>query len=401
MSSQKKSSTKVRAKNSALSGQRQNSNLSKSKRTASVKAPSKSRTSVAFVARTTDQVSRGNGKQLMRTGLRSELFKTMNPTAGLEFQLMDRLRINPLSKAVFQWLPTIAQNFESFKFHRLSFRYENRCSSSTPGSLIISPSYDASDSSAQAATEALIYQNKGTVDFSVWKNGVLHVDCKSLNRLYKSHTCMSDERFAVTTQDKKTVDSGQIFICLDGVPAATPTGKIFIDYDVEFFEPHAPTEPLNQGGEAVVQNGVIVNSSTPFNTLPTNIKKEISPILLSLTDLVTQGLQPSPVGSNTAILGQFLKDYSGLLNLDMDGSGLSITNLGLGLTQSSVRNWLNTESLVPLATGTAVMFNSGNTQARGIYSIAAKAGDYLKFRSPNVTALDGLTMRMGGAGLTF
>lgn len=402
MSSQKKSSTKVGAKNAAPTGQRQYSNLLRSKKTASMKATTRSRTSGAFVAKSVDQVSRGNGsKQLMRTGFKSELFATLGTTNSQEFQLMHRIRLNPLSRATFKWLPTIAQNFESFKFHKLRFRYENRCSALTSGSIIMSPSYDAADSNAQAATESLLFQNKGTVDFSVWKNGVLEVNCASMNRLYKSHTCMADERFAVSTQDKKTIDSGQVFICLDGVPASTFTGKIFIDYDVEFFEPHAPTEPVNQGGASVLQNNVIVNSSLPFFTLPTTVKQEINPIMKSLTDLVADGSQPSPTSLPTAIIGQFLKDYSGLMDLDIDGVGMSPTNLNVGLTTDPGRAWTNTEAYVPMLNGTNSVINAAFTQFRSLYQLTAKAGDYLKIRTPSVTSIAGMTLRLAGSGIIY
>ena len=406
MNSQKKSSTKVRAKNAAPTGQRQYSNLLRSQKTALVKAPSKSRASGAYAAYSVDQVSRGNGsRQLMRTGLKSELFSTLPTTTSQEFQLMHRIRINPLSKNTFKWLPTIAQNFESFKFHKLRFRYENRCSSLTSGSVIMSPSYDSADSNSQAATESLLFQNKGTMDFSVWKNGALEVNCAAMNRLYKSHTCMSDERYATSTQDAKTIDPGQVFICLDGVPAATFTGKIFVDYDVEFFEPHAPTEPVNQGGAEIVNQGITVNSSTPFGLLPVIVKQEINPILKSLADLVAEGTQQAPIAGgslNSSIIGQFVKDYSGLLNIDYDGTGLTSSSLQLGTSPDPARGYAGAVS-VPLVAGTFPMMNNPvlPTQARVMYDIAVKAGEYLKFRSPDATTIAGVSARFGGGAIAY
>jgi len=405
MSSQKKSSTKVRAKKAAPTGQRQFSNLLRSQKAASIKANNRPpRQSIAVVALTHDQVSRGNMRQIMRTGPRSELYASIPTTTSLEYQLMHRIRLNPLSKGTFKWLPTIAQNFESFKFHKLQFRFENRCSTSTPGSIIMSPSYDSSDSSAQAATESLIFQNKGTKDFSVWKSGVLDVHCPSMNRLYKSHTCMSDERFNATTQDKKTIDPGQVFICLDGVPAATFTGKVFIDYDVEFFEPHAPTEPINQGGEAIVNNAVTPNASLqPFTALPSVVKQELSPIMKSLTDLVAEGLYVTPtVGNPNAIIGQFLKDYTGIMISDFDGSGLSGANLTYELTSNPSTSFSGVGTTpVSFVTGTSGIIAATNAVMRGIYQVNAIAGQYLKMRSPSAATINGMTVRLAGAGFTF
>lgn len=399
MSSQKKSSTKVGAKNSAPSGQRQNSNSKKSQ-TASKKDNTRSRTSGAYASKSTDQVSRGNTKQLMRTGFKSELFTSLALTPGEEFMVMNRIRLNPLSRNTFKWLPTIAQNFESFKFHSLRFRYENRCSALTSGSIIMSPSYDAADSNAQAATESLLYQNKGTVDFSVWKNGILNVNCAAMNRLYKSHTCMADERFAVSTQDKKTIDPGQVFICLDGVPASQFTGKIFIDYDVEFFEPHSPTEPVNQGGEVSVSQNTNTNSGVPFNALPINVKAEISPIMKSLTDLVQEGLQPNPSATATSIVGQFLKDYSGLLDVDISGTAVTATNLAVGLTTDPRSAFMTSvQTAVPLIPGTNAIINSTSSELRALYQIVAKAGDFLKVQAPVASVISGITTRLAGTSI--
>jgi len=404
MSSQKKSSTKVRAKKTAPTGQRQFSNLLRSKQAASMKDNKRPpRASIAVVALTHDQVSKGNGRQIMRTGPRSELYASVATSLSSEFQLMHRIRLNPLSKGTFKWLPTIAQNFESFKFHKLRFRFENRCSTATPGSIIMSPSYDASDSSAQAATESLLFQNKGTKDFSVWRSEALEVHCPSLNRLYKSHTCMSDERFNSTTQDKKTIDPGQVFICLDGVPPATFTGKIFIDYDVEFFEPHAPTEPINQGGESVLNNSILPNGSvTPFTALPTTVKAEISPIMKSLSDLVADGIFVTPsVGNPNSIIGQFLKDYTGIMVSDFDGSGLSTANLAYELTTNPVPNWTGAGTPLNLVAGTSTILAGSNAVMRGLYQVTAIAGQYLKMRSPSASSISGSTVRLAGAGITF
>jgi len=404
MSSQKKSSTKVRAKKAAPTGQRQFSNLSKSTQAASMKANNRPpRQSIAVVALTHDQVSKGNVRQIMRTGPRSELYSSIPATASLEFQLMHRIRLNPLSKGTFKWLPTIAQNFESYKFHKLRIRFENRCSTATPGSIIMSPSYDASDSSAQAASESLLFQNKGTKDFSVWKSGVLEVHCPSLNRLYKSHTCMSDERYNLTAQDKKTIDPGQIFICLDGVPPATFTGKIFIDYDIEFFEPHAPTEPINQGGEAIVNNAILPNGNVrPFTALPSVVKSEISPIMKSIVDLVADGTFVTPsVGNPSAIIGQFLKDYSGIMVSDFDGTGVSSANLAYEVTTDPTNSWLGTGTPINLIPATFNMISTGTTQMRGLYQMVATAGQYLKMKSPSAATLSGGTIRLAGAGITF
>jgi hypothetical protein len=215
---------------------------------------------------------------------------------------------------------------------------------------------------------------------------------------------MSDERFNATTQDKKTIDPGQVFICLDGVPAATFTGKVFIDYDVEFFEPHAPTEPINQGGEAIVNNAVTPNASLqPFTALPSVVKQELSPIMKSLTDLVAEGLYVTPtVGNPNAIIGQFLKDYTGIMISDFDGAGLSGANLTYELTSNPSTSFSGVGTTpVSFVTGTSGIIAATNAVMRGIYQVNAIAGQYLKMRSPSAATINGMTVRLAGAGFTF
>jgi len=396
MSSQKKSSTKVGAKNAAPTGQRQYSNLLRSKKAASVKVNSKPIKSIAYIATSNTQVSRGSPTHLMRTGLKSELLGIVTSKTAL-FDLLYRLRINPLSRATFKWLPSIAQNFESFKFHMLRIRYENRCATTTAGSVIMSPSYDSADSDAQAATEALLYENKGTLDFSVWKSGALDMKPAAMNRLYKSHTCMSDERFNTTTQDPKTIDPAQVFICLDGVVVGPSVGKVFLDYDCEFFEPHAPTEPINQGGSTVWEPGSITpNSTQPFVYLPNvNVNEEV-PILNTVQQLVQKAIISSPTGgSPSSVIGQLAKDYAGVINILTTGTGVG-----------DPKAYLSSDPLSPAGSvGDRLLGGSlggGITNAAGTANITefvlskGLAGNFIKIATPLATSISQMKFQLAG-----
>lgn len=397
MSSQKKSSTKVGAKKAAPTGQRQFSNLLRSQKTALMKDLSKSQ-NVAYIATSNTQKSRGLNPSLMRTGMKSELLGTFSSSSPANFEVKKRLRINPLSRDTFQWLPTIAQNFESYKFHYLRVRYETRCSTSSSGSIVISPSYDAADSNAQSATEALLYQNKDTVDFSVWKSHSCVLRPAAMNRLYKSHTCMSDERYANSKQDQKTVDAAQVFICLDGVAAGNAVGKIFLDYDVEFFEPHSPTEPVNQGGAIVYETSVQGNSTLPFTNIPVTNRNEITPILRTVQELVAQGIINTPSPSQpSAIIGQLLKDYDGVVNVITSGTGivsqpsLYLSKLATGAAGGALDDIIMGGSLGPgVINGTQTTSQKAYTLANGL------AGDFIKVASGSASSISALSALMGG-----
>jgi len=403
MSSQKKSSTKVRAKNAAPTGQRQYSNLLRAQGPLmKAKAnPGRKQVEVAYIATSSTQRSKGSPNHLMRTGMKSELLMTLDSISS-GFHVRKRFRVNPLSRATFKWLPQIAQNFESYKFHTLRVRYENRCSSTTGGSIMISPSYDAADSAAQADTEQLLYENKDTVDFSVWKSGSLSVKSSSMNRLYKSHTCMSDDRFSVTKQDLKTIDPAQIFVCLDGVTPGAATGKIFLDYDVEFFEPHAATEPVNQGGSYMQfpLNNVTSNSAVPFVGLPTLSLQETVPILKDLATLVGNGTIPTPsVGSPTAILGQLSKDYDGYINIYNSGTGITTFPRVFRSTNATAAAGGPGDIELVNNMGSGVVSGSGTNSMIQKFLKDGQEGDYIKVLSGAFTSLNNFTSSFGASSI--
>lgn len=357
--------------------------------------PRPQKSSVAFVAKTNSQTSRGSAPVLMRTGLKSELLFTVPASKDSAlFEVVKRIRINPLSRETFKWLPAIAQNFESFKFHFLRIRYENRCSTSQNGSIILSPSYDAADSNAQTATEALLYENKGTKDFSVWKNESLVLSVPAMNRLYKHHTCMSDERFATTKQDLKTIDPAQVFIAIDTVSTTVPPGKIFLDYDCEFFEPHAPTEPINQGGAVFSYAAAITpNSTLPFSSDLATYLQESSPLFETQAELFLK----NEVAYPSAVIGKLLKDASIYLDLEMNGTVLN--NIGGTALYRSLNPLSAAGSAGDVVIGLVrdYITNSGQTKQSRSYKLPdGMAGEYIKMATTTATTLTSALLNVGG-----
>lgn len=349
------------------------------------------KTSAVPIARSTVMVQKSAPmRTIMRTGPRSELLMSL-VSNEIGFHVLKRMRINPLSQDTFKWLPSIAQNFESFKFHKLCLRYETRCSTTTAGSVIMSPSYDSADSDAQAATESLLYENKGSKDFAVWKSENLLANVSSMNRLYKHHTCMSDERFKTTSQDPKTIDPGQIFIALDGVIASTFVGKVFLDYDCEFFEPHAPTEPVNRGGHNLQVNDCLINSLTP-NYISNSASQLVnqselaSPVLKSAWDMYAQGeLLPIVTGEYSAVVGKFLKDYNGICSWRGESQGgNTFLNSLIGFSIGDPTKPYNDPNDVIQTVNYSAIIDPSASVANATFDIVAKAGDYLKFRTPGM-----------------
>jgi len=303
-----------------------------------------------------------------------------------------RLRMNPGSKKSFNWLSTIAVNYEHYKFLKLEFHYLTRVGTTKEGSLIMSPDYDAEDGD-QAVTEQTLFSNKGTTDESLYKNHAVILSPAAMNRQFKSHSVMSDERFDTTDQDTKTVDAAQLHICLDVADtAAMKFGKLIVKYIVELTDPQNPTEPTNKGGFAFNRvGGLAVNSTKPILTIV-----PIGSNIISDRGVINPAAAIPSLTYPTAVIGQFIKDYTGTLSTRTNGTNISGTNKFYVSKESGMNTAAGSpgETLLP---GNSLMDLYGNVDANSYtVDIVAKAGDLLKVSSGLADTFDRLRIIAGG-----
>jgi len=315
-----------------------------------------------------------------------------------QFKTLYRLRLNPGSESTFPWLSRMAPNFEFYRFRRLAFKAITRCPTTSTGSLVMSPDFDAADGEV-AITEQFIFSNKGSTDSPVWKEQqVVALDPASMNRLYKSHSVMSDLRFSQTKQDQKTIDVGQLFVCSDTtIAAGTSFGKLVVDYEVEFFNPCAPTEQVNEGGAKFQISGSSLNNAETFTPIRgplggfTQVSQEdILPILEPDTTISSS--------THTGVIGKFARDWQGVLQLVTQGTALG------SLPQIQV-DTVNGASGQPTAINQPLVnslhsLNGGATLAWDTYNVSGLAGQYLKLQSYTNTALGIVDFVLGGASRT-
>lgn len=168
--------------------------------------------------------------------------------------------INPGMSSTFPWLSTQASSWEQYKFHRLAFCYESRCSSATNGTCILAPDYDAADTTPTSEVIASSYAD--TTEAVPWTT---KFSC-ALNP--NSMLGLAPRKYVRTegladNLDVKTYDSGNMYLCTtDGT--ATNWGKLYVEYDVELFVPQ-----LNPTGSLQVdayhsQNMGAVTTASPF-----------------------------------------------------------------------------------------------------------------------------------------
>lgn len=300
-------------------------------------------------------------------------------STGLPFEVLDRFRVNPGSYKTFRWLSTIANSFETYRFKKLKFEYIARCSTASNGSLMLSPDYDARDGppSNEAAASAL----KGTKEDNPWRNIVLELNPADMNRTFKGHFTMQDNRFNATNQDVKTIDAAQVFLCSD-TSAPLFMGKLWVSYECELFTPQNPLLDPTQGGlDLQISQGTMNNTGTaPPITLGTStisaVKQNVQDPLMDLTSFGT-----NIGGVNGCVVGKFLRDYEGIINLTTGNPNAGYRS---GANQyCSTYNPTNAlfSLLNNLNGGTNVGDNGGgvgsNINVRGSSYISALAGDFL------------------------
>lgn len=158
--------------------------------------------------------------------------------------------LNPGLSATFPWLSVQAQGWEMYEFHRVRLCYYTRTATTTGGSMILAVDYDAADD--PPLDEATISTYYGTQEDSPWKDICLDLDRSRLSpKRYIRNGPLA------ANLDIKTYDVGNLFAAtVDGVDG-TPWGKLWIEYDVTFFNPQLPS-----GGPLM--------STALFRTTPTS-----------------------------------------------------------------------------------------------------------------------------------
>ncbi len=157
----------------------------------------------------------------------SELVQVINDTVG--FQVF-KLDLNPGLVSVFPWLSAVAQRYETYKFHNLSFEFVSRCSATKIGSIILSPDYDPDDYGTPSESQMSFYKN--AIEDSQWKDFSMKLSNKDMFTT-GSRKNVRSELIAGTL---KNYDCGKLWIGTNG-DGVTSIGKLWVHYDVELFTP--------------------------------------------------------------------------------------------------------------------------------------------------------------------
>jgi hypothetical protein len=185
-----------------------------------------------------------------------------NVTGSVAFAVGNTFAVQPGLAASFPWLATIAQNWETYRFRKLHLCYYTRTGSNVPGSVIMAHDPDASD--AAPSTEQVMASYANCQEDAPWKDICLKLDLKALNDLGPRKFVRTGALAA--NQDIKLYDSGNAYVAgVDGT--AVNWGKLWFEYDVEFFTPQLPpTGDVIPGG--LITGGGTLTAANPLGTVP-------------------------------------------------------------------------------------------------------------------------------------
>jgi len=178
-------------------------------------------------------ISRGNKSMRIR---HRELIAT-TVAGSTSFVVQNVYSINPGLAASFPWLAPQAQQWEQYTVHGIRYIWVPIAPTSTAGDVYLVPDYDASDPTPTTETQAS--DNVDSVVDSCWQDIVCDLDPKAMMGL-------GPRRFirpCAVAGDVKTFDVGKFFLCTNNEAGTSAIGKLFVEYDFEFFEPQNSPSP--------------------------------------------------------------------------------------------------------------------------------------------------------------
>lgn len=246
----------------------------------------------APVSRTRRQTQRG--PQFARsdklTVTNSVLLTTVIADGSLTNFSSEKFVIQPGDPTVFPWLNKIAQNFEYYKVKKMSARYENACSTTTSGQVLLYWDYDVTDPVPLTFAQASVMS--GNKLSAPWDRFVLPASVSAIHQQEPSYYV------ATSATNNRLNDSCSLMVCtipsLGSAPLAW--GNIWIDFSFEFslpaFETSLPEAP-NLALTIYEQPSQELTVGLTDGALITDPVQPVTPIL--------DGLSLGPISSQTSL----------------------------------------------------------------------------------------------------
>jgi hypothetical protein len=215
------------------------------------------------------------------------------------------LNLNPGIDSTFPWLSRLAQNYESYRFRRLTVQYETCCGTATIGTLMMAIDYDAADPAPPSKQKLLGYHN--AVRSAAWNRAQFNADRADLQKTGQKFV---RSNALLPNLDIKTYDVGRLFVCTQGFAAAAVTvGELYLDYEVELHTPQLSV--YHTFDDSLKITSGFGDRANPLGNIPTlTVPVDSAPPIRAANDTITFNET-----------GEFL--------VDMNALGTAITNVPL------------------------------------------------------------------------
>jgi len=258
---------------------------------------------------------------------------------------VDEIAVNPGLVSCFPWLSAIANRYESYTFHKLCLHYMPNCSSSTSGSVILSPDYDVSDGSPDSL--APLQSAPDSVRASVWAES--RMDCTaSLLRKGLKERYVRSASTVTTGGDIRLYDAVKCFVATVNMTAAVSVGSLWIEYDVSLRTP-------------TVDISVNMDGSAKFYTNTSTLEAPLGAAGYTIFQDTTIDETISVSNAGTSL--KFHRPGSYLLNTEYIGTGLNEDGFEM----------LNDTSKSTLSGNLMMMVNTAATYAANLRVISVTA----------------------------
>lgn len=253
--------------------------------------------------------------------------------------------VTPTNGSLFRWLAGVADKYEKFEFKSLTFMYVPKCSSTSAGTVSLALDYDPDD--AAASDKPTFLAMAGATSGNVWNRMQLAVNRVRLG---------SGERFTAGLADpppKKTTSIGsfQVWVDATALPAYTPLGEIWVEYEVVL---SIPQTGFGIGGPvSIAQVRALPDVGVPMGGAAV-VKDELG---ISGGTTTLDGVGTLKVGELLNGLGEglaLLVEYAGVAQSTTSSASVPYTSFNFGDLFGSLRSKIVARGSMPAATAAGV-----------------------------------------------
>jgi hypothetical protein len=156
--------------------------------------------------------------------------------------------LNPGLSATFTWLASIAASYDKYRWRKLSFHFVPAAATSAKGRITLAHSSDALQTSP--TTPQQLFAITPNDEGAVWSEVAISIPCRGGAKdeyfvRSLAQIVFSTGVAALLQTDRKTYDSGVLFMATNLCADTSVIGELYVSYEIELFDPTSNTGPLS------------------------------------------------------------------------------------------------------------------------------------------------------------